>query len=313
MTFHVSRLLVAVTITATALAIGACTEPTESGFPSGSVSSSVSGIGIHQPGVHRQYGKPVKVGNGTVRTYVVIDQKNGGRPLEVGVAMSEKAMDGLPAAAAAGAGHEDMAMTMHMYLLDMPARNATPYRFVQFDWNPAGHEPEGIYTLPHFDFHFYTVDRAVRSSIVPSDPLYAAKAANFPAQEFRAPFYAIAAPPQVPPAALAVPEMGLHWSDMRSPELQGAIGNPDGFRPFTKTFIHGSWDGQFIFEEPMITRDYMLAKRHATSASERDEIIPIPVPAQRQVDGYYPSAYRITYDAKAKEYRVALTQLAWQD
>jgi len=28
-----------------------------------------------------------------------------------------------------------------------------------------------------------------------------------------------------------------------------------------------------------------------------------------RIRGYYPSAYRITYDAEAKEYRIALTQL----
>ena len=42
------------------------------------------------------------------------------------------------------------------------------FQFVQFDWNPKGHEPEGVYTLPHFDFHFYTVsDAAVMAIIVP--------------------------------------------------------------------------------------------------------------------------------------------------
>ena len=43
--------------------------------------------------------------------------------------------------------------------LDLPAKNPTQYKFVQFDWNPAGHEPAGVYDLPHFDFHFYTVSR----------------------------------------------------------------------------------------------------------------------------------------------------------
>ena len=29
--------------------------------------------------------------------------------------------------------------------------------------------------------------------------------------------------------------------------------------------------------------------------------------------GFYPSAYRITWDAQQKEYRIALTQLSWRE
>ncbi|HEV2132189.1 MAG TPA: hypothetical protein VGR27_13835 [Longimicrobiaceae bacterium] len=35
----------------------------------------------------------------------------------------------------------------------------------------------------------------------------------------------------------------------------------------------------------------------------------IPVPARYSVAGYHPTAYRVTYDAQAKEYRIALAQL----
>src|SRR5262245_18281053 len=37
-----------------------------------------------------------KVGNGTTRAYILVDQKTGA-PLEIGVALSENALDGLPA------------------------------------------------------------------------------------------------------------------------------------------------------------------------------------------------------------------------
>jgi hypothetical protein len=107
--------------------------------------------------------------------------------------------------------------------------------------------------------------------------------------------------------------MGLHWLDVRSPELQGMAGNPAGFKPFTKTFIYGSWDGQYIFDEPMITRAYLVEKRAATEAAVRDEIIPVPTAQRYSPAGYYPSAYRIAWDAQAKEYRVALVQLSWRD
>ena len=112
----------------------------------------------------------------------------------------------------------------------------------------------------------------------------------------------------LPAAVVTVPRMGLHWVDIRSPELQAALGNPDGFQPFTKTFFIGSWDGRFIFGEPMITRTYLLAKREA-GTGDGDEIIPIPTPSKVLPAGFYPTAYRIAYDGRAHEFLVGLTHL----
>jgi hypothetical protein len=98
--------------------------------------------------------------------------------------------------------------------------------------------------------------------------------------------------------------------DVRSPELQGLLGHPEAYKPFTSTFIHGSWDGQLVFWEPMITRAHILAKKTATDAAVRDQIIPVPAPRAYARPGYYPSAYRITWDGQAREYRIALTQLS---
>jgi len=287
----------------------ACSEPGSTGVTS-TTSASLDRAGFDQAGAHRQYGAAQQVGNGTVRTYIVTDQKNGGRPLEVGVALSEQALEGLPAPVES----TDPMANMHMYTLELPARNPTQYKFVQFDWNPKGHEPDSVYTYAHFDFHFYTVPVEVRNSILPSDPQYAAKAANYPAPEYRPPFYLDAATAaNAPAAAVTIPMMGLHWLDVRSPELQKLTGNPAGYRPFTKTFIYGTWDGQFIFDEPMITRAYILEKKTATDPSVVDEVVPVPTAQKYSPAGFYPSAYRITWDAQQKEYRVALTQLNWRE
>jgi hypothetical protein len=301
---------------ALAFALTACAEPTVS--TASPVSASLDRAGFDQAGAHRQYGTPAKLGNGMIRTYVVLDQKNSGRPLEVGVAMSEASLDGLPAPTAMSAemkGHDHGPSNGNVYLLDLPAQNPTPYKFVQFDWNPSGHEPEGVYTLPHFDFHFYTVPVEVRNSIVPSDPQYFEKAANLPQQSERYPFYLDAGTLAggAPQGAVSVPLMGLHWLDVRSPELQQLAGNPGAWQPFTKTFIYGSWNGQFIFDEPMITRAHILAKKTATDPAVIDEIIPVSTAQRYSPAGFYPSAYRIMWDAQAKEYRVALTQLSWRN
>ena len=257
------------------------------------------------PGVHRQYGAPVQLGDGRARTYVVIDQTAGGRTIELGVALDERAMDGLRAPDPSHGEHGDH----DMHLLPLPARNGTAFQLVELDWNPQGHGAP--YTAPHFDFHFYTIDRAERDAILPSDPAWAEKAAHEPPAADIPPFYVNPANILgVPPAMIAVPQMGMHWVDGRSPELRPP-GTP-GAAPFTTTFIYGAWDGKLIFMEPMITRDHILAKRTATDPAVRNEVIPIPTSPSYPGGTFRPDAYRIAWDAQAKEYRIALTLLAAQ-
>ena len=253
-----------------------------------------------QAGVHRQYGVPVKLGNGRARAYALIDQK-AGRTLELGVALDEQAMEGLRAPDPNADPHHD-----HDELtVQLPQQHGSAFRFVELDWNPQGHGAP--YDEGHFDFHFYAISEAEVHGIVPSDPQYAAKAANNPPASAIPPFYfnpAIAL--GLPPEAVAVPMMGMHWLDARSPELQGMLGNPAGYKPFTSTFIYGAWDGQFIFMEPMITRSHILAKRDATDPAVRDQVIPISTSPSFPAGGFRPDAYRIAWDAQSREYRVAL-------
>ena len=242
------------------------------------------------------YGAPVAVGNGRARAYVKVEN---GVPTEVGVALDEAALQGLPAPRTTPdpSGHHDM----HEYLLTLPANNPTPYKFVELDWNPMGHEPDNVYTKPHFDFHFYKIPVAERNAIDPKvDAQYAAKAGNFPAGEFiRAGWVAGSVAAGAPAEVVAIPRMGMHWVNIKSPEL------PPTLQPFTKTFIVGTWGGRVIFDEPMITRDYILSKPNSTT--------PLAVAARHDPAGYSPAAYSVTYDPQSKEHRIALTQLAWRE
>ena len=258
------------------------------------------------PGTVRVDGKPVRLGNGSVRAYVVRDSAAGGAPLEIGVALDERALDGLPAP---GTGHQGAHGEMHEYIVPLPDGHGTPFRFVELDWNPGGHEPPGVYDTPHFDFHFYTITKAERDAIDPSDPRYAERGDRMPAADLVPQFNDVPRPPGTAPSAMAVPRMGVHMVDMRTPEIQALLGKPDAYRPFTTTFIHGSWDGRVTFWEPMITRAYIAGKRTATDAAVRDEVIALPLPQRYADAGYYPRAYRIAWDETAREYRIALTQL----
>ncbi|HEX3275402.1 MAG TPA: DUF5602 domain-containing protein [Gemmatimonadales bacterium] len=251
-------------------------------------------------GLSARYGAAVALGNGQARTYVLTDPRSG-RPVEVGVALSADALDSLPrlspehAPGTHGPSRE--------YLLELPAGNPTPYRFVEVDWNPLGHG--GPYTAPHFDFHFYRVPLAVRNEIVLEDPAFAEKAARLPAaDEMPAGYVSTHVLLKTTPAGMTVPRMGLHWLDVKSPEL------PPANRPFTATFIVGSWNGQVIFDEPMVTRDFILAQRTGPASADS---IPLPQARRYLPAGYYPVSYGVRWDAAAQEYRIALQGLTPRD
>ncbi len=228
-----------------------------------------------QHGPTTEYGSPVTVGNGTARSYLVVKD---GAPIELGVALSAAAVDSLPMTPRMG-GYE--------YLLPLPAGNTTQYQLIGLNWNPTGHPPAMIYTVPHFDFHFYMTSLAVRNAIDPADSAFANEAANLPAADFRISGY-VADPP-----ANAVPHMGLHWTDANAPEFHG--------QPFTRTFIAGSWNGQFTFFEPMVARAYLLTLPN--------DSIAVGQAAQRAIGGYYPTAYRVTWDATDAQWQVGLAGL----
>mgnify|MGYP000951873477 CR=1 FL=1 len=205
-------------------------------------------------------GPVVKVNNGKAWTWVQL--KDDGAPERIAVAIDDAAMNSVPLQPGEGDPHEDMALNSYVLALH-PKASATPFKHIWLNWNPAGHEPPGIYDLPHFDVHFYSITNAEREAMA-NDKLDV-----LPANEYVPATYIAPVP--------GVPLMGNHWIDATSPELNG--------QTFTETFLYGSYNGKMIFYEPMITKAFL----QSTSNYERD----IPQPAKFQQDGYYPTKMRI--------------------
>ena len=216
-------------------------------------------------------GPSAVLGNGTVKAYVKLD--DAGNPTAVGVRMSETALNGLPG---------DPASPSNEIVLAFPSQgSATPFTHVLLHWNPMGHPPDPIYTVPHFDVHFYMISNDERMTISPTDTV---KGRKIPA--------ATLVPPGYFNGVDIVPMMGVHWIDAASPELNGA--------PFTRTMIYGFWDGRQAFLEPMVTKGFMEAK----TGSVDD----IKQPAAFSKSGYYPTKYSVSWDATAKEYTIAVKE-----
>ncbi len=217
-------------------------------------------------------GSDVTFGNGTARTEVRVQ---GTTVVSVAVVLSEAALDGLPT--------QLPPMTSQEFILPLPAAAPTlVFSQVAVNWQPVGHPPMNIYTVPHFDVHFYTITAQQRDAITPADPLFAAKTARQPSAETLPTGYTL------DPAA--IPRMGVHAAASNAPELQGA--------PFASTFIYGFYDGGMIFLEPMMTRAFLLAKPDTT--------IKIITPAKYPRAGAYPTVYAYSYDAATRERRIEL-------
>lgn len=225
-----------------------------------------------------QYGVPVSFGQGSARTFVTLDDV--GVPTSVGLTLSEAAFSNLPQTPMPG-----MPSAL-MVNLSMPAvASGTGYDHATVDWNPNGHDPVQVFGVPHFDFHFYMISPAAQAAILPSDPQFNQKLASQPAAEFRPTDYI-----QTPGG---VPMMGAHWVDPKAPEFNG--------QPFQNSFVYGSYDGQFIFIEPMISKAYLESHPNTTA--------PVKQATKVAIAGYYPTNYTVAYDATAKEYRITLADL----
>ena len=175
------------------------------------------------------FGPVTAMASGSGRAYVTLDA--AGTPTELGIALTEGALVGLPDA-----------NTEFTFVL--PARaSATAYRHAVIDWGPNGHVPAGVYTVPHFDVHFYLITQAERDAIVLPDAAVSAKLARQPAAEFIPPGYV---------AGVPTARMGLHWRDPSGPEFNG--------QPFTTAVIYGTYDGAVTFIEPMVAKAYLETK-----------------------------------------------------
>ncbi|GAA4925231.1 DUF5602 domain-containing protein [Mucilaginibacter defluvii] len=219
------------------------------------------------PATSISYGSFVKVGNGQARSYIV---KNAdGSPAEIGFNFTEDALSGLPEHNTA-------------YVLPMPADNKSIINHISFDYTVHGHGPEGVYNVPHFDVHYYMISESEKDAIGTSetDP----KIDILPAAQF--------IPKNYIPGANE-PKMGKHWADTTAAEFHG--------KKFEKTFIYGSYNGKFIFLEPMIALDYLKTKPNVT--------LPIAQGAKIQQIALVPQQYAIEWQKDRREYTISLNDL----
>jgi hypothetical protein len=218
------------------------------------------------------YGPTGPLGQGTVRSFVILNA--AGKPEIIGMKFSASALTGLPIDAT----------KEWEYPFELPKEAlSTGFDHLAIDWNPQGHDPKPIYGLPHLDFHFYTITKEEQAKVIPG-PDTVSVPKNYIPQDYTS-------------GVIAIPDMGVHWSDSKAPEFTG--------QQFTDTFVYGFYHGRLTFLEPMATTAWLQTRP--------DFKINIKQPQYFQKAGYYPSVSHISYDANANEYTLALEGLKWAD
>jgi hypothetical protein len=227
------------------------------------------------------YGPEQQMGKGHVRSWINIS--HDGKPLAIGIEMTDDALQGLTQ------DPSNFAASTFTLPLHQKAKSVTPFDHIVIDWNPQGHEPPQ-YQVPHFDFHFYKISLADQLAIPPYTPATAAPFDLDPPVGYMPPLYL-----HTPGG---VPQMGAHWADLLSPEFKG--------QPFTYTFIYGSYNGHVIFDEPMITMA-ILQSGVTIHADFRQPQYFDPT------NTYYPSRLNIWQDPSNGRHYVSLDHMIWRD
>lgn len=271
----------AVLATATAGCIHDGDQPSDDG--SGGGGGAVSGDGDttgFPPANGTEWSDSMEMGGGSVRAFVTRD---GDALQYVGVEFTEEVLEGLP----------DQEAHRH---LDLPG--AGNFRWVGFDWQPEGHEPPGVYDVPHFDVHFYMMPEMEVEAIEGGPATYSIPDPQIPTGYRRV--AAVDTDDDGEPDTPAVtPQMGEHLLNASAPEIPEQMGG-DG-EEFTYTFIWGAYgddgEGRITFAEPMITREFLESQQDVTEEVGTPEVFAEP--------GMYPTSYSIQYHSDGR-YTVTL-------
>ncbi|URD53416.1 DUF5602 domain-containing protein [Chroococcidiopsis sp. CCNUC1] len=220
------------------------------------------------------YSKPEQLGNGVIRSFITLDAKKN--PSTIGVTFTKEALSNLPA-------------TPREYELSLPPEaSASAFRYVVITWNLQGHQPLDVYNPPHFDFHFYSLGAEERKKITANgDDLI---------KVYKAPLKKSLPTDYIPEPTNPAPGEGRHWVDSKSSEFRGL--------PFTKTFIYGTYNGEIVFGEPMLTKSWLETQPNFTEA--------IKLPEAYSKSAYYPTSYSVKYDRTQQVYTVSLDRLMFR-
>lgn len=222
--------------------------------------------------VHIFKGPQVQYGSGKARSWISIDAD--GKPIEIGLVLTKEIFDNLEILPS-----DDITIELPLH---QKAKEVTPFEHLAIKWAADGHGP--VFFVPHFDLYFYMISNEERLAIPEYTSETDALFNNYPPEGYLPENYG------TPPGQGAVyPEIGKHWLPM-------PLGN---YLPFTSVMVLGSYNGEFIFMEPMMTVDMLMSSPNFSTSFAQPEYF--------QESNYYPTVYNIYEDAKTGDIVVSLS------
>ena len=214
-------------------------------------------------------GPQVALGYGKVRSWISVD--SNGHPNEIGIEITPEAFKNLSNDNSKSVPPDGETIIIP---LQLKATELTPFDHIGLNWNPHGHQPAGVFDVPHFDIHFFMISAEEQLAIPAWSPETNAAFNNYPPTGYMPANYFTP-----PDSETAEPQMGKHWLPV----------NLRAYLPFSKIMIYGSFNGKFIFVEPMITLDYLLSNIDFSANYSQ--------PEHFEKAGNYPTKYNIYHDA----------------
>ncbi|WP_367774025.1 hypothetical protein AB3G33_08085 [Flavobacterium sp. WC2421] len=229
-------------------------------------------------------GPQVTLGYGKVRSWISVD--GSGNPNEIGIEMTAEALLNPER----DKNNAPLAGSTIVIPLHLKAHQLTPFDHIGLNWNPNGHEPEHVFDVPHFDIHFYMISLDEQLAIPAWSESTNDLFNNYPPLGYMPADYFTP-----PDGGTAEAQMGKHWLPLNLPD----------YLPFSKIMIYGSFDGDLIFVEPMITLEYLL--------SNEESRLNYSQPEHFAKAGNYPTKYNIYHDAKTGSTFITLSDFVMRD
>lgn len=216
-------------------------------------------------------GPQVQYGEGKIRSFISIDEDNF--PVEIGFIITQEVFDNvdiLPGFDIATA-----------FALHPKAKEVTPFEHLALKWS-EGHPP--AFFDPHFDLYFYMITNEERMAIPEYTPATEDAFTLLPPEGFMPANYG------TPPGeGGAYPIIGKHWLPLNLPD----------YLPFTTIMVLGSFNGEFIFIEPMATLDYLTNNPNFSGSYSQPELF--------QESTNYPTRYNVYEDPKTHDVYITLS------
>jgi len=183
------------------------------------------------------YGDEVVVGNGIVNSWLILNEF--GRPLEIGIEMTPQVLENLPV----DADFKEQAVIP----LPKYAAETTAFDHIRVIWNPESFSTIEGFNNPHFSIYFFMLPEDKRMDIPEWSEETDAKFSNYPPKNHMPFDYA-----PIEKGSGSFATIGRHWLSNNNKTLND------------HTLTFGTYDGSFIFINPVVTLDFLKSGKTFT-------------------------------------------------